>query len=83
METVIVEISIPGTDEKYDFKLPSTAKIKNVTEELSRILKITKGNIEFDPELLLLCDLEKGKVLNPNKTVAEHQITDGATLQLI
>ena len=37
----------------------------------------------FDPEMTLLCDLEKGKVFNPNLTVAEQQITDGAILELL
>ena len=83
MEMVIVEVSVPAVNEKYDFKLPSTGKIKDVTAELVRMIQIVKGNVAFDPEMTLLCDLEKGKVFNPNLTVAEQQITDGATLQLL
>lgn len=83
MEMVIVEVSVPAVNEKFDFKLPSTGKIKDVTAELVRMIQIIKGNVMFDPEMTLLCDLEKGKVFNPNLTVAEQQITDGATLQLL
>ncbi len=83
MEMVIVEVSIPAVNEKYDFKLPSTLKIKDVTAELVRMIQATKGNVMFDPEMTLLCDLESGKVYNPNLTVAEQQITDGTTLQLL
>lgn len=83
MEMVIVEVSIPAVNEKYDCKLPSTLKIKDVTTELVRMIQATKGNVMFDPDMTLLCDLERGTVLNPNLTVAEQQITDGATLQLL
>ena len=37
MEMVIVEVSVPAVNEKFDFKLPSTGKIKDVTDELVRI----------------------------------------------
>ncbi len=83
MEMVIVEISVPAVNEKFDFKLPASGKIKDVTAELVRMLEITRGNIQFDPDMLLLCDLDKGRVLNPNLTVAELRITDGSMLQLL
>jgi uncharacterized ubiquitin-like protein YukD len=83
MEMVIVEISVPAINEKFDFKFPSTAKIKDVMAELVRTLELTNGNMQFDSEMLLLCDLDRGRVLNPNQTVAEQQITDGAFLQLL
>ena len=83
MEMVIVEVSVPAVNEKFDFKLPSTVKIKDVTSELVRMIQVTKGNVMFDPDMTLLCDLENGKVFNPNLTVAEQQITDGSSLQLL
>lgn len=83
MEMVIVEVSVPAVNEKFDFKLPSTVKIKDVTAELVRMIQVTKGNVMFDPDMTLLCDLENGKVFNPNLTVAEQQITDGSSLQLL
>ena len=83
MEMVIVEISVPAINEKFDFKLPSTGKIKDITAELVRTLELTKGNLHFDSEMVLLCDLDNGRVLNPNMTVAEQQITDGSYLQLL
>ena len=83
MEMIIVEISIPAINEKFDFKLPSTGRIKDITTELVRMLELTKGNLKFDSEMVLLCDLDNGRVLNPNLTVAEHHIKDGAYLQLL
>ncbi len=83
MEMVIVEISVPAINEKFDFKLPSTGKIKDVTAELVRMLELSKGNLQFDPEMVLLCDLDNGRVLNPGLTVAEQQIKDGSYLQLL
>ena len=83
METVIVEISVPAINEKIDFRLPSTAKIKDVIAEIARILETVKGNLQFDPDTLLLCDLDKGAVLNPSQTVADQHLQDGATLELV
>ena len=83
MEMIIVEISVPAINEKFDFKLPSTGKIKDVTAELVRMLELSKGNLQFDPEMVLLCDLDNGRVLNPSLTVAEQQLKDGAYLQLL
>lgn len=83
MEMIIVEISVPAINEKFDFKLPSTGKIKDITAELVRMLELSKGNLQFDPEMVLLCDLDNGRVLNPALTVAEQQIKDGAYLQLL
>jgi len=83
METVIVEVSVPAVNEKFDFKLPSTGKIKDVTDELVRMIQVTRKNVMFDPDMTLLCDLENGKVFNPYLTVAEQHITDGSSLQLL
>ena len=83
MEMVIVEISVPAINKKFDFKLPSTSTIREVNEELVRVLQVTERNVEFDPEVLLLCDLERSKVLKQDRTVAEHHITDGSRLLLI
>lgn len=80
---VIVEIYVPALNEKFDFKLPSTGKIKDIITELIRMLEITQGNIHFDSDMPLLCNLDKEQVLNPNLTVAELQITDGTLLQLL
>ena len=41
MEMVIVEVSVPAVNEKFDFKLPSTLKIKDVTSELVRMIQTT------------------------------------------
>ena len=82
MERVIVEISVPAISKKFDFKLPSTGYIKDIVPELVRTLELTEQNLKFDEEALLLCDMEKGTVLNPNATVAELQIKDGSVLLL-
>ena len=83
MEVVIVEIFIPAINQKIDFKLPSTGRIKDITAELVRILDITEHNVQFDSDVLLLCDTDKGTVLNPSMTVGELQIKDGACLLLV
>ena len=82
METVIVEVSVPAINEKFDFKLPSTALIRNVVEEMVRVLEITQQNVQFDSDALL-CDRDSGCVLDPGKTIGELRIQDGSRLQLL
>lgn len=83
MEMVIVEIEVPAISRKFDFRLPSTGKIRDIVAEIARVLEITQGNILFDTEALLLCDRDTGRVLDPGMTVAELQIKDGSMLMLL
>lgn len=83
MEMVIVEIAVPAIGEKFDFKLPTSVKIREIIPELARILEMTKGNVQFDVDSAILCDLDHARVLNPNLTAANQQITDGTCLQLL
>ena len=83
METIIVEIFVPATTSTFDFRLPATGRIYDITQEIIRILESTQQNQGFDKEYPLLCDLDSGRILDPAKTVAECGLHDSARLQLV
>ena len=82
METIIVEIFIPATNQSFDFRLPAGGRVQDVVSEIVRILEITQQNLVIDSENPLLCDLERGIVLDPGKCIAETGIHDSSKLIL-
>ena len=83
MQTIIVEIYIPATSMSFDFRLPSTGRIGDITDEVIRILESSQRNLLFDRELPMLCDRERGIVLRRGDTVAEAGLQDGSRLLLV
>lgn len=83
MQTIIVEIFVPAVSKTFDFRLPSTAYLNDVVEEVIRILEATQHNLMFDKEQPMLCDRTRNKVLNLGQMVAEAELQDGACLILV
>ena len=83
MQSIIVEIYVPATSMSYDFRLPSTGRISDITAEVIKILETTQQNLLFDREQPMLCDREKGTILEGQRTVAEAGLQDGAQLMLL
>ena len=82
MQSIIVEIYVPATSASFDFRLPSTGKIGDITGEVIRILETTQQNLVFDKAQPMLCDRERGIILKRQDTVAEAGLKDGARLLL-
>lgn len=83
MQTIIVEVFVPAVTETFDFRLPSTAHLKDVVDEVIRILEATQHNLMFDKEQPMLCDRTRNKTMNLWETVAEAGLRDGARLILV
>lgn len=83
MQTIIVEIYIPATSSSFDFRLPSTGKIADIVSEVIWILETTQQNLLFDHDQPILCDCERGVVLDQHITVAEAGLRDGTRLMLV
>ena len=83
METIIVEIYIPAITSSFDFRLPATGRVYDVTCEIVRILEATQQNLLFDKELPVLCDVEHGYNLDPASYIAQTELHDGARLILV
>ena len=83
MEMVIVEINVPSISTSFDFKIPTGFKVSEVIDEIVRILEVTQNNINFDTDIRLLCDMNNGKIMNPDKLMADLGIKDGSKLMLV
>ena len=83
METIIAEIHIPAISASFDFRLPASGRVCDVVDEIIRILETTQQNLVFDKEHPMLCDTEKGCVLDPAAHIAETGIRDSSKLMLV
>ena len=83
MQTIIVEVYLPATSENHDFRLPSEARIGDLTREMARILEATQRNLAVDPDYPLLCERDGGRILPDWQTVAEAGLKDGSRLLLL
>ena len=83
METIIVEIFIPAVSASFDFRLPASGRICDITEEIIRILEATQQNLRFDRDMPMLCDIDHGCMLDPGKTISETGIKDSSRLMLV
>ena len=78
MQSSIVEVYVPALSISFDFRLPATGKIGDLTQEMINVLERTQQNIRFDREQPMLCDRERGV-----DTVAEAGLRDSAQLMLL
>ena len=83
METIIVEITIPAISASFDFRMPATGRVCDITEEIVRILETTQQNLTFDKTAPMLCDVERGTILNPAKRIGETGLHDSSRLILV
>lgn len=83
METIIVEVFIPAITKSFDFRLPTSGRVCDITDELIRILEITQNNLMFDKTTPMLCDIENGVVLNPSSYIAQTGLHDSSRLILV
>ena len=83
METIIVEIYIPAISQVFDFRIPASGRVYDIIEEIIRILEITQQNLVFDKDVPMLCDLERGTIIDPSKHIAEIGLHDSSRLILV
>lgn len=83
METIIAEISIPAISKIFDFQLPASGLVKDVTQEIIYILEQTESCAVFDQAYPMLCHVDDGRILDPGDTLAEAGVFDGNRLILL
>ena len=83
METIIVEIFVPAINLTFDFRLPAAGRVYDVVNEIVRILETTQQNLDIDDDFPMLCDIERGCILDPSKHIAETNLHDSSKLILV
>ena len=82
MESMILEIQIPGANEKLDFTLPSQIPVRNLLREWPNVLAQSTDNALLDPDHPVLC-VQGGRKLDPKLTLAENGVKEGEKLILV
>lgn len=83
MQSIIVEVHIPALSASFDFRIPSTGRVREIVAEIIRILEATQSNVEFDRTQPMLCDLDRGIPLPMEGIIARLSLRDGAQLLLV
>lgn len=83
METMIVEVNVPAINQNFDFQMPASGVVRDVTREMIRILEVTQPGLAFDSQDPMLCHLDDGRILEPSDTLAAAGVYDGVRLMLL
>lgn len=83
METIIIELIVPASNERFDFVLPAASKVDVIIQEMIRLLEAKGQNIAFAHATTQLCDIETAQVLDPGIALAQQGIRDGSQLMLV
>ena len=83
MNKILVEVYIPAANKSYDVFLPTKYRIYEVLQLLLVNMKDLVGGYFEPSEDTVICNGETGKVLDINKSVEEHSLTNGSKLIII
>ena len=81
---MVVDISVPGVDQTYDFNVDENAKISLLLEELvGMICQKEQCTLSGNIKELLLVSLTRNQILNPGLTLLHYKIGQGERLMLV
>lgn len=81
---ILVDIYVPVLDKTYDFSLDETARIEDVTDEVIEVIcQHEQCTLQGSAEDLLLCQMERHRILSRSSTLAENGIGSGDMLALL
>ena len=83
METIIVEIFLPGINQAFDFAVPSQIPVINFVHELVDAIQVNLHQVRIDNEHPMLCDMRHCVTIPMDKTLAECHVRDSDRLMLI
>ncbi len=80
---VLVEISIPASNEKYDVFIPLESRMSDVIKMVAAAANDLSDGEYRATETAVLCDADTGLLYNVNMEIAELGIKNGSRLMLI
>lgn len=83
MESINIEISLPGNHEVMEFSVPSQVPVGCYLGEMINLINMQEKNIVLDEKHPLLIDERHLKALDITQTMAENHIRDSDRLILI
>ena len=82
MDTVIVELYLPGVNQSRDFVLPAHIPVGNLLDDLIEAARMGTGS-QIDKLHPCLVDMGKKRPLPYQKTLSECGIRDSSKLMLV
>ena len=83
MEQIKSELYLVGTDTCMDYLLPLTRPLGEFLEEMAVQAESMDASLSFDrTQPWMLCDMERHLLLDPQKSLAELGVRNGARLSL-
>ena len=82
MDKILIELYVPSINENYDVFIPTSRRIYEVENMLSKMIEELSLN-RYSNNENILCYFEDGKIINRNLKVIDCKITNGTKLMLI
>ncbi|MBQ7848294.1 MAG: EsaB/YukD family protein [Clostridia bacterium] len=82
METIIVELYLPGVNRSCDISMPSQLPVAAYLPSLAETLQEMWPSLRIDMSCPVLSDMRQRKPLDMKKTLAENGVVDGSRLML-
>lgn len=80
---ILVEVTVPTLNRKYDFELDETVKIGLLTDEILEMLcRREKREMPARTDAFCLSELSLGTILDPEGTLQDYGVKDGGQLIL-
>lgn len=80
---ILVDVSVPIIEKKYDFWVDENMEIHDVCKQMSEMIaSVERSELNMDVEAVL-CDKTSSRVLSGDNTLSEYGIKDGAGLILV
>ena len=84
LRMILVEISVPVLDEKFDFQVNEDTKICTLVQEISKILqKKSGGGDSQNADGFVLSSLDQNRILDERLSLSACGIKSGGRLLLV
>ena len=83
MDKVLVEVFLPAANQTYDIYVPKKSKIHEIIFLMGAVLSELSPGFFIQTSDLILYSQEKGRMLDINLSVEDHNLKNGAKLILI
>lgn len=83
MESINIEVFLPGNQEVLEFSVPSQVPVGCYLGEMIKLITMQEKNILLDEQHPLLIDERHRRALEIGKTMAENHVRDSDRLILI
>lgn len=80
---VLIELSVPAADKKFDVFIPLTSKMFDVRKMLIKVVNELCEGVYIASDDSAICESDSGVIYNINLEVAELGIENGSKLMII